>query len=71
MKAPSKDFAKSVASQSQPGRGAESISVTKLKGSAQASMVVPGSGKVERAPGHAHERCASNYTDPMSRFGGK
>lgn len=68
MKTPSKNISASLASQSVPGRGAESISVGTVSGSP--SMVVPGSGSVMEAPGGRHERSARNYVDPMSRYGG-
>lgn len=71
MKAPSKNVSQSLRGQSGKGRGAEQISVSKMKDSSKPSMTAPGTGGVERAPGMTHERSASAYTGPMSRFGGK
>jgi hypothetical protein len=76
MKAPTKAFAKSLASQSQGAGKPESIEVQKLR-SGGPTMTVPGEGKVEMPPeamkqngaGRA-ERLASRFCEPMSRFGG-
>jgi len=69
MKAPSKNISRSLAGQRSMGRGEEQITVSGMGGSP--SMVVPGDGKVDPAPGMEHERSAAKYTAPMGRFGGQ
>jgi len=71
MKAPSKNISKSLRGQSSKGRGAEEISVQQQRGGGP-TMTVPGDGKVETAPGMAHEgdRSAEKYTEPMKKHGG-
>lgn len=76
MKAPSKNFAGSLASQSQGAGKAEDPSVT-MQRSGGPTMTVPGEGKVAYPPAHnmqngegRAERLASKYCAPMARFGG-
>lgn len=76
MKAPSKNLAGSLASQSQGAGKPEEANVSGLR-SGGPTMTVPGEGGVKRPPaamtqngdGRA-ERLASKYTEPMTRFGG-
>ena len=72
MKAPSKNISKSLKGQTSKGRGAEEMSVQEQRAGGP-TMTVPGDGKVETAPGMAHEgdRSAVKYTEPMARYGGK
>lgn len=77
MKAPSKNFAGSLAGQSQGAGKPEMPEVQSLRQGGP-TMTVPGEGKVAEPPeamkqngeGRA-ERLASKYTGPMSRFGGR
>lgn len=69
MKTPSKNISQSLAGQGAKGRGEEDITVSGLATSGP-SMIVPGDGKVDPAPGAVHERSASKYTGPQRRFGG-
>ena len=72
MKAPSQNISKSLKGQASKGRGMEEMSVQEQRAGGP-TMTVPGDGKVESAPGMAHEgdRSAEKYTEPMSRYGGK
>ncbi len=71
MKAPSQNISKSLKGQSSKGRGMEEIDVQQQRAGGP-TMTVPGDGKVESAPGEAHEgdRSAKKYTEPMKRYGG-
>lgn len=68
MKSPSRNVTRSLAGQRPGGRGEESISVSEMGG--KPSMVVPGEGGTESAPGGEHERSAAKYVAPQRRFGG-
>lgn len=72
MKAPSKNITESLKGQGNTARSGESIDVQQQR-TGGPTMTVPGDGKVDSAPGTARhaDRSAANYTEPMSRYGGK
>lgn len=69
MKSPSKNMTRSIAGQSSPGRSAPAIRTGRPSG--KPSMIVPGEGNTERAPGMVDERSAVHYADVMSRQTGR
>lgn len=75
MKPPSKNMSASLRGQNPPGRGPEPVSTGKLK-AANPSMVIPGEGRTETAPGTMsradgrQERNATVYANAAGRHVG-
>lgn len=68
MKKPSQNISRSLREQKVGGRGEEELEVAQQRPGP--SMVVPGSGRVEAAPGRMHERSAGRYAYVMKKYGG-
>jgi hypothetical protein len=73
MKPVSRNISQSLAGQNPKARGPESPMVSATR-KGKASMVLPGEGGIEPAPGHMNgdcaDRSAAHHADQMKRFGG-